>query len=619
VSFYRKWRPQTFEDVLGQDRVTRTLQNAVATNRIVHAYLFCGHRGTGKTTTARILAKALNCRHGPTPTPDNTCASCVAISEGISLDVIEIDAASNRGIDEIRDLREKVRLVPVEGRYKVYIIDEAHMLTTEAANALLKTLEEPPAHAVLILVTTEPHRLPATITSRAQRFDFKRIPQAAIVDRLRTIASSEGITVEEDALHLMARSADGALRDAESLLDQLNAYCQGAITKADVLAVLGVVDEEVAEEIADAIIAGDAARCLACAGRIIDEGRDVRQILRSLVEQFRDLLVVAIVPDPQGIVETTENRLQALRAQSARLSPSEIVQKIRILTAAEAEARFTTQPRVVLEMALLRAARSEMDPSIEGLAARLETLERRAGQLPEARATAERDREERAQPPRLAEAKPGTGHAPSRGGGSGKPSSGTSRADATRAVVADRPADRVTGLTNTPEAEPGPSPVQRGDGGVAPVSLDLVWARWSQIMDDVKQRTRTVHAFLLETAPREVDGTEMVLGVRHKFHMESLQEVKNRKVVEDAVARILGTPLRLRVMLDEAVALPACMPVPPGGASPGDAPQGGHPSQPDAGHAGTQANEATARGGDALVEEAVRRFGAPVQEIRHLE
>src|SRR2546430_13606280 len=232
VSFYRKWRPKTFAEIIGKERVTTTLENAIRTNRVVHAYLFAGHRGTGKTTTARILAKALNCVQGPTPTPDNTCPNCEAISGGYSLDVIEIDAASNRGIEEIRELRDRIRLAPTEGRYKVYIIDEAHMLTTEAANALLKTLEEPPAHAILVLVTTEPHRLPATILSRCQRFDFRRVSQKEIVARLKHIAAGEGFAIDARALALIAGSADGRSEEHTSeLQSQSNLVCRLLLEK----------------------------------------------------------------------------------------------------------------------------------------------------------------------------------------------------------------------------------------------------------------------------------------------------------------------------------------------------------------------------------------------------
>jgi len=611
VSFYRKWRPQTFEDVFGQERVTRTLQNAIASNRIVHAYLFCGYRGTGKTTTARLLAKALNCERGPTPTPCNVCANCRAISEGASLDVIEIDAASNRGIDEIRDLREKISRVPVGSRYNVYIIDEAHMLTTEAANALLKTLEEPPAHAVLVLVTTEPHRLPPTITSRTQRFDFKRIPQATIVDRLRAIATSEGFTVEEDALHLIARSADGALRDAESLLDQLSAFCQGTVTTADVLAVLGVIEEEVTQELADAIIGGDGARCLVIAARVIDEGRDVRQILRSLIEQFRDLLVVAVVDEPRGVVETSDARLASLRAQSARLAPAAIIQKIRMLAAAEAEARLTTQPRIALEMALLRVSRPEMDPTLDGLTARVEALERR------------RDRpagDGAAAPPRSEG--PATG-APSsgddagqgrRGGASrsaaprtaGAPRRDPSRSDAgadSTGAVEESQASASAGSRSDPAGARGAAAPEPPGAGASPgqvaardaaseggVSFELLRARWGHVMEEVKQRTRTVHAFLLESTPRELSGTELVLAVRHRFHMESLQDLKTRRIVEDALARVFGAPMRVRFTLDDTP--PPAQEVPP---------------------------EAPGAADDVLVSEAVRRFGNPVQEVRRPE
>ncbi|MGH2435917.1 MAG: DNA polymerase III subunit gamma/tau, partial [bacterium] len=379
VSFYRKWRPKSFEEIIGQDRVTRTLQNAIRANRVVHAYLFAGHRGTGKTTTARILAKALNCAQGPTPTPDNTCANCEAITAGYSVDVIEIDAASNRGIEEIRELRDRIRLVPTEGRYKVYIIDEAHMLTTEAANALLKTLEEPPEHAVLILVTTEPHRLPQTILSRCQRFDFRRVSQKELIARLRHIASTEGFEIEDKALTIIAGSADGSVRDAESVLDQLAAYADGPITARDVLMVLGILEEEVALKFADSIIDRDVIACLSLVNHVLEEGKDPRQIIRTILDHFRDLMVAKTSDSPKDLLDSTETRLQMLQTQATRAPVEDILRTLNTLVATEAEARWSPQPRLLLEIALIRLCRPEMDPTLEGLRTRLQALEQRLG------------------------------------------------------------------------------------------------------------------------------------------------------------------------------------------------------------------------------------------------
>ncbi|MBI2200662.1 MAG: DNA polymerase III subunit gamma/tau, partial [Armatimonadetes bacterium] len=382
VSFYRKWRPKTFDEVIGQERVTRTLQNAIRANRVVHAYLFAGHRGTGKTTTARILAKALNCAQGPTPTPDNTCPNCEAITAGYSVDVIEIDAASNRGIEEIRELRDRIRLAPTEGRYKVYIIDEAHMLTTEAANALLKTLEEPPEHAVLILVTTEPHRLPPTILSRCQRFDFRRVSQKELIARLRRIATTEGFSIDDRALAIITASADGSVRDAESVLDQLAAFAEGPITAQDVLTVLGILEEETALRFADAIIARGVIDCLSLVNQVVSEGKDVRQVIRTILDHFRDLLVAKTGDRSEELLDTTEARLKALQAQAARAPLEDILRALNMLVATEAEARWSPQPRLLLEIALIRLCRPEMDPTLEGLRARLQALEQRLGSEP---------------------------------------------------------------------------------------------------------------------------------------------------------------------------------------------------------------------------------------------
>ena len=517
VSFYRKWRPQSFDELIGQERVTRTLQNAIRTNRVVHAYLFAGHRGTGKTTTARILAKALNCVQGPTPTPDNTCPNCEAIGGGYSMDVIEIDAASNRGIEEIRELRDRIRLAPTEGRYKIYIIDEAHMLTTEAANALLKTLEEPPAHAVLVLVTTEPHRLPPTILSRCQRFDFRRVSQKEIIARLSTIAQTEGFRIDDAALTLIASSADGSLRDAESILDQLVSFAEGPISSQDVQAVLGILAEEVALRFADSIIARDAAACLDLVGQVINEGKDVRQVLRTLLDHFRDLLLLKTGTAGE-VLDTTEQRLRALQQQVPPTSVEEILRALNVLSAAASEARWSPQPRLLLEIALIRLCRPEMDPTLEGLRSRLSALEQRLGEG--AAPTPQRVPPASAPPVRELTPKSPVKPAPK---------------DPTNAA----PEPAVVAVVETPQA--------------VAVALEDVRRSWARILEEVKKTKMFCHALLIEGVPLGVEGDHLVIGLRsgYNFHLDNLHRPENRTVIEGAIERVLQQHLGLRcTMLD---------------------------------------------------------------------
>ena len=501
VSFYRKWRPKSFEEIIGQDRVTRTLQNAIRANRVVHAYLFAGHRGTGKTTTARILAKALNCAQGPTPTPDNTCANCEAITAGYSVDVIEIDAASNRGIEEIRELRDRIRLVPTEGRYKVYIIDEAHMLTTEAANALLKTLEEPPEHAVLILVTTEPHRLPQTILSRCQRFDFRRVSQKELIARLRHIASTEGFEIEDKALTIIAGSADGSVRDAESVLDQLAAYADGPITARDVLMVLGILEEEVALKFADSIIDRDVIACLSLVNHVLEEGKDPRQIIRTILDHFRDLMVAKTSDSPKDLLDSTETRLQMLQTQATRAPVEDILRTLNTLVATEAEARWSPQPRLLLEIALIRLCRPEMDPTLEGLRTRLQALEQRLG-----------------------------GESPS-----------------PKPAGSERTAMPASAEPSRTSRAPARDELKAQEAQSATIVIGDVRRAWARVLEEVKRTKMFCHALLIEGTPVELNGSTLVVSLRtgFNFHVENLHKPENRDVVEGALQRVFNHRLRL--------------------------------------------------------------------------
>ncbi|MDT8316579.1 MAG: DNA polymerase III subunit gamma/tau [bacterium] len=352
----RKWRPQSFEDIVGQEHVTRTLKNAISSERVAHAYLFTGARGVGKTSAARILAKALNCEKGPTVQPCNECTHCREIASGASVDVHEIDGASNTSVDDVRDLKEGINYLPSSCRKKIYIIDEVHMLSTSAFNALLKTLEEPPSHVIFIFATTEPHKIPGTILSRCQRFDFKRIPVRLIYDRLKGIASEEKLEISEKSLMIIAREADGGMRDAQSLLDQVISFSGSSISDEDVIDVLGVIDLALIQEAAVAVLNNDPGKCLELVERLFTYGWDVKEFGRELLEYLRNLAVLKVAPDSVGLIESTIDEIDRMKSVVADVNLESLHLYFDVMARGMEDVLRALHPKVSLEMLLLKLA-----------------------------------------------------------------------------------------------------------------------------------------------------------------------------------------------------------------------------------------------------------------------
>ena len=377
TALYRKWRPRVFGDVKGQDHIVTTLQNQIRSERIGHAYLFCGTRGTGKTSVAKIFAKAVNCEHPEDGSPCGECPSCQQIQAGTSLNVVEIDAASNNGVENIREIRDQVQYPPTEGKYRVYIIDEVHMLSTGAFNALLKTLEEPPSYVIFILATTEVHKIPITVLSRCQRYDFRRITVDTIADRLKELTDAEGMAVEDRALRYVAKAGDGSMRDALSLLDQCAAFHYGeTLTCENVLDVLGAVDNRVFRELFGALRNGQTKECILRLEEMVIQGRELSQFVADFIWFLRNLLILKTADEAEELLDMSEDNLKQLREDAALADENVLMRYIRVFSEVLNQIRFAAQKRVLVELAFIRLTKPEMEQSMDAVLERLERLER---------------------------------------------------------------------------------------------------------------------------------------------------------------------------------------------------------------------------------------------------
>jgi len=522
IALYRQWRPQTFKDVVGQEHITRTLQNQIIGGRIAHAYLFSGSRGTGKTTTAKIFARAVNCRNPVHGEPCGKCEVCEKLSSNNVMDIIEIDAASNNGVDEVRDLREKAKFPPTVGRYKVYIIDEVHMLSAGAFNALLKTLEEPPLHIIFILATTEPQKLPATILSRCQRYDFHRISMEAMVGRLKTVAEGVGAHFDEEGIRMIARAAEGGMRDALSIMDQCISFWGDHVSYKNVVEVLGTADQSFLFEIAGEILYGNTPAVLKCVDKLVAEGRDISVFLRDLVLHFRNLLLVMTCGDCSDILDVTRETLEEYQAQCRETNRERLIRAIEGLTSLEADMKWSSQPRILLEVALIKICRPERETSYEALMDRVQRLEdmiRKGTVVAGSPAPAEKAA------PKPVEAQP--------------------------AEPLTVPQDVSADASTAKKKELPPEDATPPAGIPKEVSKELSTETWKDIMKAIKKERMATYTLIHEGEFAGTRGNNLLIsfGEEGGFFISALEKEENRKYIESVIKRVTGREFSVKFII----------------------------------------------------------------------